>query len=253
MKVIINSAENIAAMAAQQYVSLLKRKPNAILGGATGSTPLGLYAELVRLNKAGEISFKEASSFNLDEYVGLDGAHDQSYRYFMDHNLFDHIDIDKSRTRVPSGIDISDPAAYDKEIQAAGGVDLQLLGIGNNGHIGFNEPGTPFGSLTHIVELTESTREANKRFFASIDEVPTHAVTMGIKTVHPHGHRACQGAHYEGDAPGARHREGARLRAAAPSGCDRLHGLRSGQAAVRSKIWANISEQTVFAARSTRY
>ncbi len=183
MKVIIDSAENIAAMAAQQYVSLLKRKPNAILGGATGSTPLGLYAELVRLDKAGEISFKEASSFNLDEYVGLDGAHDQSYRYFMDHNLFDHIDIDKSRTRVPSGIDISDPAAYDKEIQAAGGVDLQLLGIGNNGHIGFNEPGTPFGSLTHIVELTESTREANKRFFASIDEVPTHAVTMGIKTV----------------------------------------------------------------------
>ena len=183
MKVIIDSAQNIAAMAAQQYVALLKRKPNAILGDATGSTPLGLYAELVRLNKAGEISFKDASSFNLDEYVGLDGTHDQSYRYFMDHNLFDHIDIDKSRTRVPSGIDVSDPAAYDKEIEAAGGVDLQLLGIGNNGHIGFNEPGTPFGSLTHIVELTESTREANKRFFKSIDEVPTHAVTMGVKTV----------------------------------------------------------------------
>jgi len=183
MKVVIDSAENIAAMAAQQYVELLKRKPNAILGGATGSTPLGLYAELVRLNKAGEISFKDASSFNLDEYVGLDGTHDQSYRYFMDHNLFDHIDNDKSRTRVPSGIDTSDPAAYDKEIAAAGGVDLQLLGIGNNGHIGFNEPGTPFGSLTHIVELTESTREANKRFFKSIDEVPTHAVTMGVKTV----------------------------------------------------------------------
>ena len=183
MKVIIDSAKNIAAMAAQQYVALLKRKPNAILGGATGSTPLGLYAELIRLNKAGEISFKDASSFNLDEYVGLDGTHDQSYRYFMDHNLFDHIDIDKSRTRVPSGIDVSDPAAYDKEIAAAGGVDLQLLGIGNNGHIGFNEPGTPFGSLTHIVELTESTREANKRFFKSIDEVPTHAVTMGVKTV----------------------------------------------------------------------
>ena len=183
MKVIVDSAENIAAMAAQQYVALLKRKPNAVLGGATGSTPLGLYAELVRLNKAGEISFKDASSFNLDEYVGLDGSHDQSYRYFMDHNLFDHIDIDKARTRVPSGIDVSDPAAYDKEIEAAGGVDLQLLGIGNNGHIGFNEPGTPFGSLTHIVELTESTREANKRFFASIDEVPTHAVTMGVKTV----------------------------------------------------------------------
>ena len=183
MKVIIDSAERIAAMAAQQYVALLKRKPNAILGGATGSTPLGLYAELVRLNKAGEISFKDASSFNLDEYVGLDGTHDQSYRYFRDHNLFDHIDIDKGRTHVPSGIDVSDPAAYDKQIEAAGGVDLQLLGIGNNGHIGFNEPGTPFGSLTHIVELTESTREANKRFFTSIDEVPTHAVTMGVKTV----------------------------------------------------------------------
>ena len=183
MKVIIDSAEKIAALAAQQYVDLLKRKPNAILGGATGSTPLGLYAELVRLNKAREISFKDASSFNLDEYVGLDGTHDQSYRYFMDHNLFDHIDIDKSRTRVPSGIDVSDPSAYDKEIAAAGGVDLQLLGIGNNGHIGFNEPGTPFGSLTHVVELTESTREANKRFFKSIDEVPTHAVTMGVKTV----------------------------------------------------------------------
>ena len=183
MKVIIDTAENIAALAAQQYVNLLTRKPNAILGGATGSTPLGLYAELVRLNKEGKISFKDASSFNLDEYVGLDGTHDQSYRYFMDHNLFDHIDIDKSRTRVPSGIDTSDPAAYDKEIAAAGGVDLQLLGIGNNGHIGFNEPGTPFGSLTHIVELTESTREANKRFFSSIDEVPTHAVTMGVKTV----------------------------------------------------------------------
>ena len=183
MKIIIDSAEKIAALAAQQYVDLLKRKHNAILGGATGSTPLGLYAELVRLNKAGEISFKDASSFNLDEYVGLDGTHDQSYRYFMDHNLFDHIDIDKSRTRVPSGIDVSDPSAYDKEIAAAGGVDLQLLGIGNNGHIGFNEPGTPFGSLTHVVELTESTREANKRFFKSIDEVPTHAVTMGVKTV----------------------------------------------------------------------
>lgn len=183
MRIVIDTAENIAAMAAQQYVALLKRKPNAVLGGATGSTPLGLYAELVRLNKAGEISFKDASSFNLDEYVGLDGTHDQSYRYFMDHNLFDNIDIDKSRTRVPSGIDVSDPAAYDEEIQAAGGVDLQLLGIGNNGHIGFNEPGTPFGSLTHIVELTESTREANKRFFNSIDEVPTHAVTMGVKTV----------------------------------------------------------------------
>lgn len=183
MKIVIDTAQNIAALAAQQYVQLLSGKPDAVLGGATGSTPLGLYAELIRLYKAGEISFKKAFSFNLDEYAGLPGTHEQSYRYFMNHNLFDSIDIDKNRTRVPSGIDTANPAAYDKEIEEAGGIDLQLLGIGNNGHIGFNEPGTPFGSRTHIVTLTESTRQANKRFFSSLDEVPTHAVTMGVRTV----------------------------------------------------------------------
>ena len=183
MKIFVDTPEKVAEMAAQRYVELLKEKPNAILGGATGSTPLLLYAELARLNKAGEVSFAQAKSFNLDEYVGLDGDHDQSYRYFMDKNLFEHIDIDMAKTRVPSGINTEIAAEYDKEIEAAGGIDMQLLGIGNNGHIGFNEPGTPFGSITHVVELTESTREANARFFESIDEVPTHAVTMGIKTV----------------------------------------------------------------------
>ena len=183
MKIFIDTPEKVAEMAAQRYVELLKEKPNAILGGATGSTPLLLYAELARLNKAGEVSFAQAKSFNLDEYVGLDGDHDQSYRYFMDKNLFEHIDIDMANTRVPYGINTEIAAEYDKEIEAAGGVDMQLLGIGNNGHIGFNEPGTPFGSITHVVELHESTREANARFFESIDEVPTHAVTMGIKTV----------------------------------------------------------------------
>jgi len=183
MKVYIDTPQKVAEMAAQRYVELLKEKPDAILGGATGSTPLLLYAELVRLNKAGEVSFAKAKSFNLDEYVGLDGTHNQSYRYFMDKNLFEHIDIDMAKTRVPSGINTEIAAEYDKEIEAAGGIDLQLLGIGNNGHIGFNEPGTPFGSITHVVELTESTRQANARFFESIDEVPTHAVTMGIKTV----------------------------------------------------------------------
>ena len=183
MKIFIDTPEKVAEMAAQRYVELLKEKPNAILGGATGSTPLLLYAELARLNKAGEVSFAQAKSFNLDEYVGLDGNHDQSYRYFMDKNLFQHIAIDMANTRVPSGINTEIAAEYDKEIEAAGGVDMQLLGIGNNGHIGFNEPGTPFGSITHVVELHESTREANARFFESIDEVPTHAVTMGIKTV----------------------------------------------------------------------
>lgn len=183
MKIIIDSEENIAKLAAQRYVELLKEKPNAILGGATGSTPLGLYAELARLCKAGEISFKDAKTFNLDEYVGLSGEHDQSYRYFMNHNLFEHIDIDIANTRVPDGINTAIAAEYDKEIDAAGGIDLQLLGIGVDGHIGFNEPGTPLDSVTHVVELTENTREVNSRFFASLDEVPTHAVTMGIKTV----------------------------------------------------------------------
>ena len=183
MKIFIDTPEKVAEMAAQRYVELLNEKPDAILGGATGSTPLLLYAELARLNKAGEVSFAKAKSFNLDEYVGLEGTHDQSYRYFMDKNLFEHVDIDMANTRVPSGINTEIAADYDREIEEAGGVDMQLLGIGNNGHIGFNEPGTPFGSITHVVELTESTREANARFFESIDEVPTHAVTMGIKTV----------------------------------------------------------------------
>ena len=185
MKITVDTPEAIAAKAAQRYVELLAEKPAAVLGFATGSTPLGLYAELARLNTAGEISFKGVTSFNLDEYVGLDPTHPQSYRYFMEHNLFEHIDIDLAATHVPSGLDTSADAlaGYDKAIAQAGGLDLQLLGIGINGHIGFNEPGTPLESLTHVVELTESTREANKRFFGSIDEVPTHAATMGIKTV----------------------------------------------------------------------
>ncbi len=185
MKVFIDTPENIAKKAADRYVELLAEKPDAILGFATGSTPLGLYTELAKRYENGEVSFKDVKSFNLDEYVGLDGTHDQSYRYFMNENLFSKIDIDIQKTNVPSGLDTSaeTAAAYDKAIEAAGGVEIQLLGIGNNGHIGFNEPGTPFGSITHMVELTDSTRQANKRFFNSIDEVPTHAVTMGIKTV----------------------------------------------------------------------
>ncbi len=183
MKIIIGTEQEIAQKAAQRYVELLAKKPNAVLGYATGSTPLGLYAELVRLNKAGALDYKDVTTFNLDEYAGLDGTHDQSYRYFMNTNLFNHLNIDLERTHVPSGLDIAAAADYDKQIEAAGGIDLQLLGIGNNGHIGFNEPNTPFGSRTHLVDLTESTREANKRFFASIDDVPTQAVTMGVRTV----------------------------------------------------------------------
>jgi len=185
MQVIIDTPENIAVKAAEHYKELLAKKPNAVLGFATGSTPLDLYAQLIKLNKEGEITFKDVTTFNLDEYVGLEPTHDQSYRYFMEHNLFNHIDLDHSRIHIPSGIDTSDDAlaGYDEAIAAEGGVDMQLLGIGCNGHIGFNEPGTPLESLTHVVELTENTREVNARFFESLDDVPTHAATMGIKTV----------------------------------------------------------------------
>lgn len=183
MKIFVDTPENIAKAAAKQYAALLSEKPGAVLGFATGSTPLGLYGELARLCKAGEISFEEAKTFNLDEYAGMKGTEEQSYRRFMDENLFSKIDIARINTHVPSGMDIDAAPLYDEAIEAAGGIDLQLLGIGNDGHIGFNEPGTPFGSKTHHVKLTEMTRQANKRFFNSIDEVPTHAITMGIKTV----------------------------------------------------------------------
>ena len=185
MQLIVTDAQQAAVRAAGLYVDLLRRKPDAVLGLATGSTPLGLYARLAALYRAGELSFRRATSFNLDEYVGLPATHDQSYRYFMEHNLFSHVDLPAERTHVPSGLDVSDAAlaGYDAAIEAAGGIDLQLLGLGGNGHIGFNAPGTPFGLGTHVVELTARTRQDNARFFASLDEVPTHAATMGVKTV----------------------------------------------------------------------
>ena len=185
MQLIVTDPQQAAVRAAGLYVDLLRRKPDAVLGLATGSTPLGLYARLAALYRAGELSFRRATSFNLDEYVGLPATHDQSYRYFMEHNLFSHVDLPAERTHVPSGLDVSDAAlaGYDAAIEAAGGIDLQLLGLGGNGHIGFNEPGTPFGLGTHVVELTARTRQDNARFFASLDEVPTHAATMGVKTV----------------------------------------------------------------------
>lgn len=185
MKPIVVSAEEAAVRAAELYRALLRRKPDAVLGLATGSTPLGLYAQLVALYRAGEISFAQATSFNLDECVDLPPTHDQSYRYFMEKNLFSQIDLPQARIHVPSGLDVSEAAlaAYDEAIEAAGGIDLQLLGLGGNGHIGFNEPGTPFALGTHVVALTERTRRDNARFFASLDEVPTHAATMGVRTV----------------------------------------------------------------------
>ncbi len=161
-------------------------KSDAVLGLATGSTPVGTYKQLIEWYRKGDVSFSQAHSINLDEYKGLSGEHDQSYRYFMNYNLFDHIDINKDNTYVPNGL-AEDAAAecqrYNHIIRNMGGIDLQLLGIGENGHIGFNEPGTAFEKETHLVTLTEDTREINARFFASVIEVPTHAFTMGIKNI----------------------------------------------------------------------
>lgn len=161
-------------------------KPNAVLGLATGSTPVGAYRQLIEWYNKGDVDFFQISSVNLDEYEGLSGEHDQSYRYFMNHNFFDHINIKKENTNVPNGLAPDAEAEcrrYNHVIKSLGGIDLQLLGIGGNGHIGFNEPGAAFEKETHLVTLTEQTRESNARFFAGLDEVPTHAFTMGIKSI----------------------------------------------------------------------
>ena len=161
-------------------------KPEGVLGLATGSTPIGLYSQLVEWYKQGDLSFAGIRSVNLDEYLGLAPTHEQSYRYFMQQNLFDHIDIKPENTHVLNGL-AADPdaecAAYDQLIRELGGVDLQLLGMGHNGHIAFNEPGDDFGLETHVVDLTDSTIDANQRFFESRDEVPRHALSMGIKNI----------------------------------------------------------------------
>ena len=177
-------AQTLAVAAAALLAGAVIEKPDAVLGLATGSTPVPTYRELARLNKAGAVSFAKARTFNLDEYAGLAPDHPQSYRRFMNEQLFDHIDIDPANTHVPSGFaGDAEAADYDAQIAAAGGVDVQLLGIGHDGHIGFNEPDDTFSRTTHRVELTEITRQANARFFDSVDEVPTHAVTMGIGTI----------------------------------------------------------------------
>lgn len=161
-------------------------KPNCVLGLATGSSPIGTYKELIARYNNGDLDFSNATSVNLDEYKGLSGDHDQSYRYFMNHNFFDHVNIPKERTFVPDGTEPdADKAcsAYNAIIKSVGGIDLQLLGLGHNGHIGFNEPTDCFPPVTHCVDLTESTIEANKRFFASVDDVPKQAYTMGIQNI----------------------------------------------------------------------
>ncbi len=161
-------------------------KPDCVLGLATGSTPVGAYKQLVEWYKKGDLDFAQVRSINLDEYVGLAPTHDQSYRYFMQHNLFDHVNIVPANTNVPNGL--AEDAAeecrrYNEVIHTLGPIDLQLLGMGHNGHIGFNEPADAFELETHVVDLTDTTIQANARFFASADEVPRQAMTMGIQTI----------------------------------------------------------------------
>ncbi|UHA74414.1 glucosamine-6-phosphate deaminase [Paenibacillus sp. 481] len=177
--------EELNQIAASIVASLVQTKPNAVLGLATGSTPIGLYQELIRLNQKGYVSFKNVKSYNLDEYVGLPADHSETYRTFMNTQLFDHIDIDKNNTYVPNGNapDLDAECQYYDEMLAAASLDMQLLGIGHNGHIAFNEPDDQLHSGTHVVQLKEETRQANARFFSSIDEVPSQAITMGVGSI----------------------------------------------------------------------
>ena len=185
----IYQAENYKAMsrrAANIISAQVIYKPNCVLGLATGGTPVGLYQQLVEWYKKGDLSFAETRSVNLDEYLGLSPHHEQSYRYFMDTNLFDHINIDPRRVYLPDGMQTNSTlecARYDRVIADNGGIDLQLLGIGRNAHIGFNEPDDHFSKGTHQVALTESTIQANTRFFQSADEVPKLAYSVGMQAI----------------------------------------------------------------------
>ena len=161
-------------------------KPDSVIGLATGSTPIGTYEQLIEWCKKGDLDFSQVTTINLDEYKGLSGDNDQSYRYFMNTHLFDKINIDKAKTFVPNGLEADSAKAcreYNDIINGSGGIDLQLLGLGHNGHIGFNEPGEAFEKETHCVDLTKSTIDANKRFFEKEEDVPRQAYTMGIKSI----------------------------------------------------------------------
>lgn len=178
--------KEMSEMAADIIGAQVLLKPDAVLGLATGSTPIGTYEELVKRYEMGRLDFSKIKTVNLDEYRGLTKDNDQSYYYFMHSHLFDHINIDKANTNVPDGMEPDATKAgedYENIISNFGGIDLQLLGLGNNGHIGFNEPCDEFIDKTHVVDLTQSTIEANKRFFASIDDVPKQAYTMGIGSI----------------------------------------------------------------------
>jgi glucosamine-6-phosphate deaminase len=181
--VIVENYEEMSKLAAISIKDVINKKSNAVLGLATGSTPVGMYKELIKMNKQCEIDFSNVTTVNLDEYIGLSEFDTQSYRYFMNEHLFNHININKKNTFVPNGLaeDIQEETkSYDKRIDELGGIDLQILGIGSNGHIAFNEPSDVLISGTHLTDLTEITINANSRFFNSINEVPKTAISMGL-------------------------------------------------------------------------
>ncbi|MDB4331614.1 glucosamine-6-phosphate deaminase [bacterium] len=183
---ICEDAKSTSSVVAQYFADAMVQNPNIVLGLATGGTPVPVYEKLVSKYRAGDLSFSEVTTFNLDEYVGLNPEHCQSYRYFMQENLFDHVDISEKQTHVPDGVaeDLKSGCLhYEAAIDRAGGIDLQLLGIGENGHIAFNEPGASASSRTSVVDLTKETIAANSRFFEAIGDVPKTAVTMGIGTI----------------------------------------------------------------------
>ncbi|RKD32257.1 glucosamine-6-phosphate deaminase [Thermohalobacter berrensis] len=183
---IVKDYEEMSRKAANIVASQIILKSNSVIGLATGDTPKGMYKELVRLYKNEDIDFSEVKTFNLDEYYGLAKDNPQSYHYYMMENLFKHVNIKKRNINIPDGMAESiekECERYEKKIEKAGGIDLQVLGIGRNGHIGFNEPDLKFEAKTHLVKLDEDTIKANSRFFNSIEEVPTMAISMGIKTI----------------------------------------------------------------------
>ena len=184
--IIVKTPEDVGKITANMMADAILRNPSIVLGLPTGSSPLVVYKELIRKHKEGGLDFSKVISFNLDEYLGLPPTHPQSYHYFMASNLFDHINIDKSNVHVPSGLAI-DPEgfckSYEEDIKRHGGIALQLLGIGRDGHIAFNEPGSSLGSRTRVKTLTKETIDDNARFFKNADEVPRFAITMGVGTI----------------------------------------------------------------------
>ena len=184
--ILLPDTDAVAQRAAQFVARLVRRKPDCVLGLATGGSPLGLYRELVRLHREEDLDFSRVTTFNLDEYVGLDPKHPQSYRQFMQVSLFDHLNIPRERTFVPDGrtLDfVSYGSRYEQLIRDAGGIDLQVLGIGSDGHIAFNEPGSSLGSRTRVKTLTQETIRDNARFFGGEEQVPRLAITMGVGTI----------------------------------------------------------------------